>query len=235
MDIENTKKLREKTIVVRAVYLGDEPTFSESKEPFFLGSFPVLAPVHPEGGGFLLKDVCEFLSGTRVIEHENYKVGVSEGTSLVLFDVPISIAEGLNGIENWRFEKLSWSKYREILATKYEALTRGRENILEKITSGWTKFFSIQFDKSPPRVIRLDLRVGKHQADPKFPSTDRYHYYARLQNVKAHDLVSAVEFFEQAFHLLNIECEVSLTYATDVVYKTPKGLADEASKDETRS
>jgi hypothetical protein len=223
----------ERTIVVRAVYLGDEPDLSEPEKPFFLGSMPIINAITKQRDiqtivayGQTFPNV-EFLHGSLSYNPDEGRAGVTEETVLVIYDVPISVAEEWKTIERWKFEKTSWTKYREIITSQYERVIRARDNLADKLTTGWARFFGLKIDEIVPQVIRIDVWLGKHRKDREFKSTDRYHYHVNLKEVKVADLFNAVEYIEQAFYSLGVDCEVAVSIDTEQVYKTPKGLTDE--------
>lgn len=229
----DTEKQPERTIVVRAVYLGDEPALSEPEQPFFIGSMPIVNAITKQRDirtivayGQTFPNV-EFLHGSLSYNPDEGRAGVTEETVLVIYDVPISVAEEWNAIENWKFEKFSWTKYREIITSQFERVTHARDKLADKLTTGWARFFGLQIDSIVPQVIRIDVWLGKHRKDREFKSTDRYHYHVNLRAVKVADLFNAVEYIEQAFFSLGVDCEVAVSINTEDVYRTPQGLTDE--------
>lgn len=229
----DTKKQPERTIVVRAVYLGDEPALSEPEKSFFLGPIPVIQAIKKERDvrtivayGQSFPNV-EFLHGSLSYNPDEGRAGVSEETILVIYDVPVSWAEKLNDIRDWRFERLSWTKYREIISDRFERTTRIRDNLADKLTTGWARFFGLKIDDSLPKVIRIDVWLGKHQRDRQFGSTDRYHYHVNVKAIKIADLFNAVEYIEQAFYSLQVDCEIVVQFDAEDVYRTPQGLTHE--------
>lgn len=234
MDIEKQPE-PDRTIVVRAVYTGNEPTLSQSREPFFLGKMAIIEPVTPMALQNNIPpmpfEYVEFLQGNTCIDKENFKSGVFPMTVLVIYDVPVSEAETWNEIPDWKFERLSWTKYRGIIEKKYERANQVRDSLIERLTTGWTRFFNLTIDGvTGNKVIRIDVYFGKHSRDPKFQSTDRHHYKVNVKSVRVNDLFSAVEYIEQAFFLFGVDCELKVTVDAIEVYSTPRGITNEAPK-----
>jgi hypothetical protein len=240
MDTENTNEQpkTERAIVVRAVYVGKTVNWSRPKEPYFIGSdnpIPLLSACDRSDGKnkpLLYDHNVELLGGMLVKNDDEFRVGIMPGTGFALFEVPISVAESLNGIEDWRFERLSWTKYRIQLDNRYLALKRQRDELVFKMSIGWTRFFGIDSNTAPepPKVVKLDVRLGKHQKDRDFPSTDSYHYHVNIKPEKVDklsDIFNAVEYIEQAFFMLGVFAEVELKFDGDLAYRTPEGLGDE--------
>lgn len=235
----DTEKQPERTIVVRAVYDGIGPALSRPKEPFFIGSMPIIAAITKGvpierlvNYGHPFENV-EFLQGSLEYNREEEKTGVSEKTVLVIYDVPVSEAEIWNDIPGWKFERLSWSKYREIINDRYERINKLRDTLADKLTTGWARFYGLQIDSEIPTVVRFDLWLGKHPKDPQLESTDRYHYHVTLKGygkLRVADLFNAIEYIEQAFYSLNVDCEVAVKINTEEVYRSPKGLTDETKE-----
>ncbi len=242
---EFDRKVKEKTIVVRAVYCGTKATLSEPSKPFCLADLPIIEPllqvvekdapmkidVHPSlyfYADFLLEET------PIVIARKTQRVGFRPGAQLVIFDVPISTAEKFALIPDWRFERLSWTKYRELLVRTEKDLLADHAFVIQKMTEWWPRFFDLNLN-SELLVVNLNLYLGRHQRDPEFPTSqhDRYHYHIRLHRILTHQLLSAVEYLEQGFHLLNIECDLVINYEGSEVYRTPQSimtLDDDAKK-----
>lgn len=170
----DTEKQPERTIVVRAVYIGETPALSRPKEPFFLGDIPIIEPItkglHRDQLAKRSRPFpnVEILQGSRYWIHEEEKAGVSEGTVLVIYDVPISKAEKLREIEFWRFERLSWTKYREVIDEQYKHITNVRDALADKLTTGWARFFGLELTSFVPQVTRIDVWMGKHAKDREY-------------------------------------------------------------------
>lgn len=241
----NTNVRPEPTIVIRARYLGNDPTMSEPESRFFLGELPIIEKLTklsdlPKSETSKLKFrrstgyfyYVEFLRGDIVIDQTEGRVGVKPGTQLVLYEVPLSVAETFKTVPNWNFIKLSWSKYRELIGAEYRATIRRKDELVEKLTSQWTRFFNLAFDKPSPKIIRFDARIGKKQRDPMISDSERFHYHVTVNAIKPADLFNAVEYFEQAFFLLGVECTVTVDFDTTEVYQTPLGLTHEPTEEE---
>lgn len=243
MNIESSpsEKPREDTIVIKAVLLSSAPIYSRPRRPFLIGSMPMVEAITgdiPEdeiNKHLLLYENVEFLQGAISHNYKEERVGFTEGTALVIYDVPMSEAEQWAAVdgETWKFEKLSWTKYRKIQDKRFERLTKAREKTLYKMTNNWYRFFGIRLYEQVPKVIRMDVRAAKHQRDPDFPTTDRHHYHVNLKKHRIYDLLNAVEYIEQGFFLLNVECEVTVSFDGEEVYQTPKGLTTDVCSSPT--
>lgn len=228
----NTALQPERHIVVRAVYVGKEPTFSKPREPFFLANVPIVEAVSEQNKRYktdwpLPFHYVDLFEGSVCYDFDGYRVGIEPKTQLALFDIRVSVAETFNDVKDWRFERLSWTKYREILANQADNCRQLEAVCNQKLTEWWPRFFGLQLDSDVNKVTRVDLRLGKHPKDPEFPSTERFHYHVNLKKIKPHELFSAIEYIEQAFHYLGVDCDVGITFDTEEVYRTPKGLVDE--------
>lgn len=230
MESEKQHNDNERTIVVRAVYQGDTPELGERRAPFFLGGIPIVEAINKKNAsqkiisqGRLFPNI-EILQGCKSYDPENERVGISEGTVLVLYDVPMVKAERLVGIKNWRFERLSWSKYREIVNGQYDRVNRTRDKLADKLTTGWSRFYGLQIDQDVPMVVRFDMWLGKHERDREFSTTTREHYHVNLRAAKPADIFQAIEYIEQGFFSIGVEVEVAISINTAEVYKTPEGL-----------
>lgn len=242
----STGEQHEQTIVVRAQYLGNDPTLSEPNERFELGDLPIFEAlpllsakakkvVNSNYKYRAMSDAfyyVEFLHGAQCVDRVEGRVGVKPKTDIVLYEVPISVAESFKTVTNWNFEKLSWTKYRQIIQSEYSRAVRIKDDLVNRLTENWSRFYNLQFDSSIPKVVRFDAKTGKHQRDPEFPSSDRFHWHVNLRNIKVGDLFSAIEYFEQALFLLNVECDLTVNFDTTEVYRTPKGLSYDPKEEE---
>lgn len=241
MDTNDTSEPLEQTIVVKAEYFGADPALSEPNKPFLLGELPIFESLRLmnkkakritnsqykyRAGAHALYYV-EFLEGRQCTDRIEGRVGVTPRTVLVLYEVSISVAETFKAVPDWKFEKLSWSKYRELIQLKYESKIREKDDLVNRLTENWSRFYNLRFDMPTPKVIRFDARIGKHPRDHEFPSSDRFHWHVNLTSIKIADLFSAIEYFEQALFLMNVACDLTVNFDMIEVYCTPKGLSYE--------
>jgi hypothetical protein len=253
MNTNEQNAQNEQMITVRAVYLGSDPTMSEPEDAFCLGSIPILEGAQPlskkakqlrkfvdeshKSSGANYRPICkpyyyvEFMKGSTVVDTKEGRVGVTPNTILVLYDVLISEAETLNGVLNWRFEKLAWNKYRTLIQKEYERISGIKDKLLEKLTVQWGKFYGLQLDQEVPKVINFDVRIGKQQKNNESKSHDQFNWHVKITKIKLADFFSALEYIEQAFFLLDVDCEIRVSFDDTEIYRTPKGLTDEKNEE----
>lgn len=234
----NTNGQPEKTITVLARYIDNDPTLSEPKKRFSLGELPIIDSAQPlsEKSKRILPsenkysavtypfDYVEFLHGSWCVDQIEGRVGIRPRSEMVLYDVPISVAESFKTIPGWKFEKLSWTRYRQMIESEYNRINKVRNDLVERLSENWVRFYNIKFDANISKPILFDVRIGKTQIDSENPSSDRYHWHVNLKRIRSGDLFSAIEYFEQALYLLNVDCSLTLTFDETEIYRTPEGL-----------
>lgn len=231
----NIKQEKERVIIVRAVFIGREPCYSKPGEPFFLGSMKVIESISPEnklsvqtslGMGLQINMVneAEIIFGA-VVTKDN-KIGFNPGTQLALFNVPLSLAKSFNDekseIKDWRFEKLSFSKYRRLLEKKFDDFTKARDEVWETMTRGWMRFLYTGNMIWPQTItvrIAISDKTGKHFDVSSFTSKVD-------DNFEPLDAISAAEYFEQFLVFLNRKGWVQIDFDKEKIYKTPHAIID---------
>lgn len=228
--IEISGKKPERLLAMRAVYIGLTDCLSLPETDFYLGEIKILnhweqypKPRNKQEGKALIDTfVCEnieMLEGNIVLADDVKAIGFSPHTQFAMFHIPLSKAVALSEIQadlkDWRFEHLSWSKYRAIIEQVYESTLIEVLELENKLVNNWDKFYPWQFP-TESELVEIVVQSTNHISTRM--------EWTVPKEMKIWEILQAVEAFEQGGIFIGEPMQVTIFMDGEIVYQSPKNL-----------